>query len=462
MDTTTLKNDSLATNSMSLFFADYSQESLFRALRRYVSLQGMDEKTCNYFKENFCTGLSIVFSTFFNLKKRLWWTQLLKAIINNQALFSTEGYLEQSADDWNLVQVEQPQTHRELIERVINYVLFSHATPCTLAPSMRMELSGETYHQQLYLKAQPPLTLRERKTLSKREQREYESQIRHEYLSNNGIETIVASDTISGNFDAPLLMKALDVNDIKDNIMKVSSAEHTCALIFNKHKKLFGFYDPDSPLGDAQWFDNKETLVDHIFESLETHELVIYCASTKPAPLMFHSFKQAMKQPKTIKTLSDKQAMPFVFAQTPSFAMSLFEALRQQKDFYKTLVTDTIHRYAIEEPIEGFPDYVLENIMTHDSFNASKQQEITTLFSKRCSDGNTHLYHLAVSAPEVLCYLLKIQNTQPKGIISELNTALKIQPLETWPTQPKASIQNKIEQLTTSHTQAHKPQYRLM
>ncbi len=446
---------------MSLFFSDYSQTALFQALKRYVLLQGMSEETCRYFKANFCSGLSIVFSSFFNLNKRLWWTQLLKAIIKNQAFFSTAGYLEQSADDWNLAQVEQPQTHRQLIERVINYVLFSHATPCRLPPSMQMELSGETYHQQQYLKAKPPLTQREKRIFSKKAQREYESQIRHEYLNNNGIQTIVASDSISGTFDAPLLMKLIHIDDIKDNVMKVSSAEHTCALIFHKRKNLFGFYDPDSSLGDAQWFDNKAALVSHIFESLETHALVLYCASTKPAPFMFHSFKQAMKQPETIRTLCANQAMPFIFVQTPDFGMSLFEVLRQKKDFCKTLVSDAVQKYTIEEPITGFTTYVLSQIMTHHSFNTTKHQEILPLFSEPCSDGNTHLYHLAVSAPVALSYLLTIKITPQKKIISELKNALKIQPMVNWPIQPEADIRNEIEQLTASHKPIDKAQRRL-
>lgn len=327
---------------------NYSQSKLFDAFKEYMTIQGQDSETLSYFTGRFCSGLSMAFSTFHIQNKRQWWTTLLKQIIDHKHLYSTPNYLDELATDWQLPNARAPQSHRQLIERAINYILFSNASIKVLPPKMRMNLTYDSLNQVSYF--------------STKKQTSFESNLNHEYVTTKGgIKTIKNSQTIAGYFNHNLLVRTLniDTKDIAENIIKISTPSHSCSLIFDKEAKKFGFYDPNDISGDAKWFSDKDSVSEYIINHLGNKLIIAWASASNHTPCIFSSFYKAIKNKDYAAILMSNKALPLIFHFTPKLADDLLN---------QTLVTSRLlYHFLID---------VLTTHTRHSFFEASHINDI--------------------------------------------------------------------------------------
>lgn len=377
---------------------NYSQTALFRSLKRFMVLQNAEPEAYKHFAGVFCSGLSICFSTFYLMNKHVWWTNLLKAIIESIHKFDQQGYLDEPAIDWQLPQQTTVETHRQLIERVIHYVTFTNARPDKLAYHQAMWLGNNNYNQSNILHSIAPHST--------------EGHIQHEYLTNASIQKMQSTNTISGLFTHELLLTAIDEDDLDENIFKIVSETHEYALVYKKSTKRYGFYDPDSIKGGAEWFSDKSTLVAHILNSLQTNYLVLECASTQPAQHFFKSFRTQTD----FKAIYPLHTLPFVFLRTACKAQWILgRYLEEQQDVWLELVIILLEKYAIESPNQNHISYTLEKVF---AYLASKEIMINQLFDNKdtiLSNGKTLIYNLALNIPIKLKKVIKEQVTPPRN-----------------------------------------------
>lgn len=403
------------THRSTLFFKqDYSQKELIKSFQHYLKSQNADIETRQAFSGGLCSGLSMVFSTFHNQDKRQWWTTLLKQIIQHQHLFFDEHYLNSIATDWHLPDEKAEQTHRQLIERAINYVLFTHASFSYMPPHFKTNLINKnTFNQETYF---------QRKTFTYRNKKKYyDTNISHEFLTNKGRRMITYSEKIAGYFNPTLLSGSIEIKDIKANIVKISNHTHTCALIYDSQSHHFGFYDPNLESGEALWFVSKNALAEHIIQSLGP-ELIIAGATTNATitPL-FYNFKTAIRKGATLTSLIPDESLAFVFFQTPEVTQPFLNKLKNTPARYKNIVSHAIRQLSEkEEFILTYQTHLLAHLLSPSQANHEALSDVMSLLTLT-QDEDNFLYILLENAPEICKQL----SARVKGEAVYINAIIK-------------------------------------
>lgn len=381
------------------------QLELTKAFKTYMQQQGIDPKTTNLFKQEHCFGLSVCFGTFFLEKKHKWWTSLLQAIVSSRTRFTKAGYLDEIAHDWHLPQQDKPQTHRQLIERAINYVIFSHAASILLPEALKLSIEPSTYQQNTYLSTPEMLE----------KQRFYDKDFfLHEHISKTGeLIHIQSSETISAHFSKDLLCKTIEICDFENSISIFRTNTHCCTLVYNKRHKQYGFYDPAAKKASAYWFKKKEELVDKIFE-LNKATAISLClthASMEPNRQFFESFKALLDDPATFEKLYSSQVFPMLINKNSTLAKQVLPRLIQKnRNFFPDAVKAIIKQLT---PLIGiYPTKIhdtIQNLLMHSAITSQMYHQLLSQLDDKLFDGKSLLFHLATHAPIELCYMFAFQ-----------------------------------------------------
>ncbi len=130
---------------------DYSDGPLIKQIIAYFNYKtpNLDPEFIKNMKKGTCYGSSIVLTEMYNHGKGEWWTTLRKKIIDAGNKITDPAFLqEKSSKDWNLPDTESSdQSHEQLIERLINYVLFPQGD----IPKGEIPLDDDRYSQSTYL-----------------------------------------------------------------------------------------------------------------------------------------------------------------------------------------------------------------------------------------------------------------------------------------------------------------------
>lgn len=397
------------------------QLELTKAFKIYMQQLGVDPNTSNLFKRQHCFGLVVCFSTFYLEKKHQWWTSLLQAIIKSQSHFTKPGYLDEMAHDWHLPQQAQIQTHRQLIDRAINYVIFSHADPITLPNTLRspdLQTLPEVYslpsksdpyiapyHFDQHIYLSDPNTLKERESNDKKP-------FQHEYLSQTGeLTKIQSSETVWANFSKDLLSKTIECGDLENSISLLNYGHHVCALVYDSQRKQFGFYDPFEEQAEAFWFENKENFIDKIFDSSSSLSLKLTHSSPQAGRVFFQNFNALLDEPESFNALYPIKALPIIICHTDTLAQRVISIHRKRnKNIFSAILKEILEQFAIATPKSNkYIQYCIQHLLFNHKISGLALHQLLQQLGDKLSDGNTLLFHLADRAPKSLCYMFDHQ-----------------------------------------------------
>lgn len=392
--TSTLRNSLFFDKSSAL----YGMRPLCRALNVYIEHINMTNRAgLPLLNNNVCFGLSIIFSTMFNHNQHNWWLNLLKNIITSANLLNNDDYLDSPATDWHLENNQQIYSHRQLIDRALNYILLSSARlsalPKALASNVRL------LHQKIYLYPRQ------------------KHAIQHEYAAERKIETINQHGEIAGYFDATLLSHAIDsANFSAGNIIKIAMLTHACSLIYDDESLQFGFYDPSHHSGEPQWFSNKAALCQYILESLGCNLIVTIASINGTAPCL-KPFQQLLdSNPADRQKLLSNNGYTYLFQTDPTLANDYLTTLPKRER------TALILEQAANLVLPSWPGLALFAYTENDqllqaindtSLENRQFQKIIKLLPFQYLENRSCLYMLVVMNPLVVLKILEMVSGEP-------------------------------------------------
>lgn len=326
-------------------YITYDQTQINQIFIDYLVTRGMPRARLQILVDGLCYGHSIVVAEMHRQGYLTWWLRLLRALVDHREQLKDEAYLEQPALDW--LPEEPPkrlQTHGQLLERALNYVVFSHACPKVMSV-LGVAMDAENYCQDAYIVPS----------------RRLEHVIYHEVDTPMGAKTIRHGASITGNFDVAALSKLINAVDVKGNVCIVSSYDHACALLYEESTKCFGFFDPNYACGRPKWFADKHGLACEIIRCLGSAISIVLAADSSNQRLA-RQYIYSLRSPIYCLSRLEGEALPIILRDArPSTIKLMFNNASRLPAFTETLAFTLTRRFEDGAP---YFHWVLKNYAT--------------------------------------------------------------------------------------------------
>lgn len=411
-----------------------NQKNINSALVHYLSTKMEPTEISAAINEGLCFGHSVSLSEMFRQKHLEWWLKILTGIVKSYEHLTNQNFLQQKATDWI---GETKYTHEQLIERVINYVVFGQSSSKILT---LLGMSDAKISHTAYLKSVD----------------KYQAYLKFESSSEGNIYRITNDAVIAGYFNAKQLSCLLAPKDIQDNITVICSLKHACAILYDTTSQKFGFYDPNYSSGYPKWFDHKDELADEIIRRLG-NAISLFTSSNNTEQNLAEQYEYEIKSPQyCLQRLQGKgldimhRDMPFnEFSSIVKTALQiddvdgvLGDALMQESDIYGSTMAKLLR-------FERDP--LLTEILQHTQFNSEWLRKFESCLFAKCENGCNGFFYIMKYSNGVFDWLL--ERLQHKDIALATIVNLLKEPIANvqsyWQYyQSHPTLHTKLEQLT--------------